>query len=93
VAVADLRAAAGPPHVDGDPAWLLDRARCADLAARLRATGRYEAMLVPSVAMLDRPDRWNIVVFADRLKRPISQAVRPGETRLTISPSAPSRTG
>ena len=78
-AVVDLRA-----HRDVD--GLLDRGRCRALAARHRIAGTCEALLVPTVAMLDRPDRWNLVVFGDRLRRPLAVAVRPLEVVAILTP-------
>jgi RES domain-containing protein len=59
----ETRAAAGIPD---DPSWFLDRGRCRDLAQRLREAG-CDGLVVPSVAFLDQLDRWNAVVFADRV--------------------------
>jgi RES domain-containing protein len=55
-AVVDLR--------DGVGTWTLDAERCRDAAADFRRRGA-QGLLVPSVAFLDRPDRANLVVFAD----------------------------
>lgn len=78
-AVIDLR-------TDRDVATLLDRGRCRALAARHRARGDCEGLIVPTVAMLDRPDRWNLVVFADRLRRPLAVAVRPLDVVVDLNP-------
>ena len=59
----DVRADAALPD---DPRWLLDRERCRSLAAAFRVKGA-QGMIVPSVAFLDQRERWNLVVFADRL--------------------------
>ena len=80
-AVVDLRAAR-------DAERLLDHRRCRSLATRHRAAGDCEGLLVPTVAMLDRPDRWNLVVFADRLRRPLSQAIRPLRAVAHLTPMA-----
>lgn len=66
--------------------WLLDRARCSGLARRVRETGAYDGLLVPTVAMLDRSDRWNLVVFTDCLRRTIETAVGPGGSVLLLEP-------
>ena len=67
--IVDLRNVDG--HADAalaeDPSWLLDRQRCRSLAATFRVRGAH-GLIVPSVAFLDQPDRWNLVVFADRLE-------------------------
>ena len=77
-AVVDLRG-------DREVARLLDHGRCRALATRHRAYGDCEGVLVPTVAMLDRPDRWNLVVFADRLRRPVSEAIRPLDVVTTVT--------
>ncbi|MFL5642865.1 MAG: hypothetical protein ACJ771_11040 [Chloroflexota bacterium] len=41
-------------------------------------------MVVPSVAFLDDPSRWNAVVFVDRLTRSLGEAVRVGSTVLRV---------
>lgn len=58
-----VRSAAGLPD---DPCWILERDRCRELATRLRVQG-CDGMLVPSVAFLDDLQRWNAVVFVDRV--------------------------
>jgi RES domain-containing protein len=78
--VVDLR-------TDRDSARLFDRAHCRTLATRLRTADACEGILVPSVAMLDRPDRWNLVVFTDRLRRPLSNAVRPDDAVADVTPA------
>jgi hypothetical protein len=62
---------------------LLDRRWCLDVARRWRADPRHEGLLVPSVAFLDRDDAWNVVLFVERLRRPINQTLtdaRPSAT-------------
>jgi RES domain-containing protein len=53
--------------VDGAPFCLLDRAHAEGIATRLRATGDVQAILVPPMAFLEQPDRWNLVGFVDRM--------------------------
>jgi hypothetical protein len=53
--------------VDGAPFCLLDRAHAEGIATRLRATGDVHAILVPPMAFLEQPDRWNLVGFVDRM--------------------------
>jgi hypothetical protein len=67
---------------------LLDRERCGAMATRLRTAGVHEGVLVPTVAMLDRADRWNLVVFVDRLRRPLAEAIRPLEVVTMVTPAA-----
>jgi RES domain-containing protein len=45
----------------------LDRAVARATARFLRLTTSAEGLLVPSVAFLDDPSRWNLVVFLDKL--------------------------
>ena len=59
----DARTGAALPD---DPRWLLDRERCRSLAAAFRIRGA-QGLIVPSVAFMDQRERWNLVVFADRL--------------------------
>lgn len=58
-----------------EPASWLDRDWCRSIAARLRASGDCDGLVVPSAAMLDRPERWNLVVFVDRLRWPLADAL------------------
>jgi RES domain-containing protein len=67
-----IRAGLGLPD---DPTWVLDLDRCSGLASRLRSERAHDGMVVPSVAFLDDPGRWNVVVFVDRLTRPLGEAV------------------
>jgi RES domain-containing protein len=54
---------------------LLDRSRTRELARDVRRSGDCDAILVPSVAFLDQPDRWNLVIFADRLADGVAGAI------------------
>ena len=75
VAAVDLRDRARADGLgDGQGRWL-DRGWCRSIAARLRASGACDGLVVPSAAMLDRPERWNLVVFVDRLRRPLPDAL------------------
>jgi RES domain-containing protein len=58
-----------------DPARLLDPGWCAQIARRWRSEPGCEGMLVPSVAFLDRADAWNVVLFVERLRRPLSETL------------------
>jgi RES domain-containing protein len=80
----DVRMAIG---VYGAADWLLDRRRCREIATRIRATGDCQGIVVPSVGFIDDPDRWNAVLFADRLGRPLESVVREAEIvgRLTFT--------
>lgn len=87
-AVVDLRGeqARAAFDIGRDPAWFLDKDRCRRTAQRLRSSGNFEAAIAPTVAMLDQPTRWNLVILADRLKRPISAAVKPLDPVIAIGP-------
>jgi RES domain-containing protein len=67
--IVDLRDAdAGvDPALPDDPRWPLDPERCRSLAAGFRVRGA-QGLIVPSVAFLDHRERWNLVLFADRLE-------------------------
>jgi RES domain-containing protein len=58
-----------------DPGWLLDRRRCRELGSAARATGDVEALIVPSAGFADRPERSNVVVFADCLANPLEETI------------------
>jgi RES domain-containing protein len=49
------------------PACFLDRAVCRAVAGFLRTTTAAQALLVPSVAFLDDPNRWVLALFLDKL--------------------------
>lgn len=76
------RAALGVPD---DPRWYLDPDRCRDVAGRARATPGCDGLLVPSVAVLDDPRRWNAVVFADVPGRPLAAMVAAHEPALDVT--------
>jgi hypothetical protein len=81
-----VRSALGLPD---DPMWVLDPDRCSALASRLRSEGGHDGMVVPSVAFLDDPGRWNAVVFVDRLRRPVAEAVRVESGVLRVGRTGP----
>jgi RES domain-containing protein len=47
-----------PPH-----RFLADREFCRTISTRLRAESAAQALIVPSMALLDQSDRWVLVVF------------------------------
>ncbi len=49
------------------PYCFLDKGIARATAQFIRRTSSAQAMLVPSVSMFDRPDRWNLVLFLDKL--------------------------
>jgi hypothetical protein len=58
------------------PHWFLDRGRCRSLAADLRAGEVCAGIVTQSAGLPDDPDRWNLVLFADRLRRPLTEVIR-----------------
>lgn len=58
-----------------EPSWLLDRNRCRTIASETRAREQHDGLIVPSVAFLDDPSRWNVVVFVERLTCPLQRAL------------------
>jgi hypothetical protein len=78
-AVVDLRTA--------DGTWTLDAERCRDMASDLRRRGT-QGLLVPSIAFLDRPDRADLVVFAEVVGS-MDRAICNPRRLLTIFPTPP----
>ena len=62
--------------VPDEPTWILDMERCHALASGLRSDGMHDGLIVPSVAFLDDPSRWNAVVFVDRQARALDAVLR-----------------
>jgi RES domain-containing protein len=85
----DLRdpAVLGALGVQGGPVAFLDRTLARDVARRLRADPACRGLVVPSMALLDQPERCNVVVFADALPGGLRGVVRAwdatGEVRLS----------
>ena len=67
----DVREALG---LDG-PHWFLDRPTCQRLVRSLRQSGACSGIVTQSAGVPDIPERWNLVIFADRLDRPVDQVV------------------
>lgn len=65
----DLRDAANRRQlgVEGGPAAFLDRSRAREIAGRLRRRPGCRGLLTPSMALIDQPERGNLVLFAERL--------------------------
>ena len=61
--------------IPAESSWILDRDRCRSIARELRATGRCDGLIVPSVAFLDDEARWNAVIFVERLAWPLASAL------------------
>jgi RES domain-containing protein len=47
--------------------FLRSKALCQSVASRLRRETSAQALLVPSMALLDQPERWAMVVFVNKL--------------------------
>jgi RES domain-containing protein len=58
------------------PTWSLDKERCQAVASRLRSDRLHDGLIVPSVAFIDDPGRWNAVVFVERLSADLEDAIR-----------------
>ena len=58
--------------IDDMAALVLDPVAARALAAFVRTAPAVEAIWVPSVAFLDRPDQGNLVIFVDRLRSPLA---------------------
>jgi RES domain-containing protein len=90
--VIDLRAERALEMLDlGEPTWMLDQSRCRAIAARLRELGACEAIRVPSVGLTDIPERWNLVLFVDRLTRPLAEVLSEPRVAAIIGPNGPAR--
>jgi RES domain-containing protein len=68
-----------------DPCWVLDRERCRGLGALLRSTDWCRALLAPSAGVPDDDDRWNLVVFVDRLGKPLTESLHDVRVWGTVS--------
>jgi RES domain-containing protein len=87
VSVLDLRTRAVRAAVGLDqPDALLDRARTRRLSRDARALGRSQGLIVPSVAFLDEDDRYNVVLFPERLG-PLGTALGHPRDVATLTPS------
>lgn len=70
----DFRDAANQAQlsIDDMPKLVLDPVAARALATFVRSAHDAEAIWVPSVAFLDRPDQGNLVVFLERLEHPLA---------------------
>jgi hypothetical protein len=55
--------------------WFLGRTACRELACALRK-GHCSGVLTQSAGLPDVPQRWNLVLFVERLERPLHEIVR-----------------
>jgi RES domain-containing protein len=62
-------------RIESAPWIFTEPAHARAVARAVRESGDCDAMIVPSVAFLDRPDRWNLVVFAERLTDGLEGAI------------------
>lgn len=65
--------------------WVLDPHTCRAVARLLRASSRYDGLIVPSVAFLDDATRWNAVVFLEHVRPSISEVIRPEGKALRLA--------
>jgi len=78
--------------LETDPGQFLDREHARAVARRLRADSAagYQGLIVPSMGLLDTPERCNLVVFADRIDGGMPGAVEawtsPGEVKPAETP-------
>jgi RES domain-containing protein len=87
--VVDLRdeAVRAALELPDDLAWILDRDRTQKIAQALRHAGSCDGLVVPSAGALDQPDRFNVVVFADRparIARTVTDLRAVGEAALPV---------
>ena len=68
-----------------DPTWVVDDERCRSVASRLRSDEGLDGLIVPSVAFIDDPDRWNAVVFAERLLGDLADVLRVRARRIVVT--------
>ncbi|HET7473906.1 MAG TPA: RES family NAD+ phosphorylase [Candidatus Limnocylindrales bacterium] len=68
----DVREALGPRSA---PSACLDRSIAQDLGRDVRGLGLVEGIVVPSMAFLDQPDRYNVVLFVEALAGGIASAL------------------
>src|SRR5205085_10444129 len=81
VTVLDLRAPAATDSLGiarGGTAFL-DRQCARDVARSVRETGICQGLIVPSIAFLDRPERFNVVLFVERLGVDLERLLRDRE--------------
>jgi RES domain-containing protein len=62
-----------------EPLAFLEEDRTRDISDRLRAHDGVQGFFAPPMAFLDRPDRWNLILFVDRLR--VASAIRVIERR------------
>ena len=58
-----------------DRAWVFDRSRCHALVHDVRRIEGVAGILVPSAGSLDDVSRWNLVLYADRIDRPLRELI------------------
>src|SRR4051794_2224118 len=68
----DVRAALGCPP---DDVATTDRQRARAIATSARAAGVGSGLIVPSMAFLDQPDRFNVVLFGERIAGGVAAAL------------------
>ena len=61
--------------IRGGPQRFLDKAHARTTATFVRRTSAAEALLVPSIAFLDDPARWNLVLFLEKLPADLTRVI------------------
>jgi hypothetical protein len=62
--------------IEDAPECFADRSLARAMAGFLRHVRNADGLLVPSLAEFDAPERWNLLVFLDRLTEPLAAAVQ-----------------
>ncbi len=80
-ALVDLRdpAVLAALSLPASPIQFLDRRHARETAAGIRSTGTADGLIVPSAALLDQPQRCNVVLFAECLPRGVARTFVPPE--------------
>lgn len=86
VTVLDIRrpaviSAFGLPSPTGG---VVDRERARQIAADVRSSGICQGLVVPSAGFVDRPDRFNVILFAECLGRDLEELVSEHEEVGTV---------
>jgi RES domain-containing protein len=71
--------------LDEGPGQFVSQDHARAIATAVRDSGDCEGFLVPSVAFLDQPWRWNLVVFVERLRAPLELAIGQAEEVGSVS--------
>jgi RES domain-containing protein len=72
--------------IEGAPDCFSDRSRARATAGFLRHARNADGLIVPSLAVIGDPARWNLLVFLDRLTEPLDAAVLGVTALSTVQP-------